>query len=231
MAKPTTSFKKRIMQGVPRKDLQERRRRNGSNRWATMSRAGAAKRKDKPKGKRRALDDYETPESATLALAPFLFIRRGTITEPTAGTGRMVRALRKMYRGVKVVGTDIKTGQDFLKRTAVIKGHCVANPPYRDGQAEAFARHGLKLTDGKVAMLMQSGFVWGSRRANGLYLAGYRPELIVVIPWRVMFVDGDGKTIEGQFFSHCWVVWPERSKRAGNASTRIEWAEPPAEES
>lgn len=201
-------------------------KRSGSNRWATMSRAGVAKRAAQPAKARRVLDDYETPTEATEALRPFLSLS-GNLLEPAAGSGRMVRALKAMFPALKVESADVKKGKDFLKRTAPFKGHCFTNPPYRDGQAEAFARHALKLASGKVGMLMQSGFVWGSRRANGIYLAGLKPELIIVIPWRIMFIDGDGEEIEGQFFSHCWVVWPERDKREKNKTTRIEWASPP----
>lgn len=207
--------------------------RTGSNRWATMSRAGSARRAAKPSAKpaskRRVLDDYETPESATNALGPFLKAK-GPILEPASGSGRMARALKGLFPGVKIETADIKRGADFLKRTKTHKGPCVTNPPYRDGQAEAFARQALKLCDGKVAMLMQSGFVWGSRRANGFFLAGYRPERIIIIPWRIMFIDGDGKEIEGQFFSHAWVIWPSRSMRALNKTTAVDWAEPPPEE-
>jgi hypothetical protein len=47
-----------------------------------------------------------------------------------------------------------------------------------------------------------------------------------VIPWRILFIDGDGNEISGQFFNHCWVVWPERNKRDKNRVTRVEWATP-----
>jgi hypothetical protein len=198
--------------------------RKGSNRWATMSRASAAK----PAKKRRKLDDYETPASATHALAPFLSLS-GPLLEPAAGSGRMVRALKELFPALKIESSDIKRGRDFLKRTAPFKGHCFTNPPYGGGQAEAFARHALKLASGKVGMLMQLDWLTGARRAEGIFLGGLKPELIVVIPWRVMFIEGDGKEIEGQFFNHCWVVWPERDKREKNRKTRIEWANPPDE--
>jgi hypothetical protein len=35
---------------------------------------------------------------------------------------------------------------------------------------------------------------------------------------------GDGDEIKSQFFSHCWIVWPEREKRAKNKITRMERA-------
>lgn len=202
----------------------------GSNRWATMSRASAAKPKPKVKpkrGTRRPLDDYETPGGVTLALFAFLQLKRGAkVLEPCAGTGRMARAIKSANNLLKITTADIKRGADFLKRKERFAGHCISNPPYRDGLAESITRKALSVCDGKVAMLLQSGFVWGGRRADGMYLDGLKPELIVIIPWRIIFIDGDGKPISGQFFSHCWVVWPERTKRATNTTTRVEWASP-----
>lgn len=202
-----------------------------TNRWATMSRARKKVAKDTPAKKkrpRRKLDDYETPPDATGALVPFVALS-GNLLEPCAGSGRMVRELKRLFPSLKIETADIKRGRDFMKRTAPFKGHCFTNPPYGGGKAEAFARQALKLCSGKVGMLMQLDWLTGSRRANGIFLAGLKPELIVVIPWRVMFIEGNGKQIEGQFFNHCWVVWPERDKRDSNRKTRIEWATPPSE--
>jgi len=204
-----------------------------TNRWATMSRARkktktAAKSKNKGKPKRRPLDDYETPPEPTQALRPFIELT-GALLEPAAGSGRMVRALKQTFPSLKIESSDVKRGKDFMKRTAPFKGHIFTNPPYGNGQAEAFARQALALASGKVGMLMQLDWLTGSRRAKGVYLAGLKPELIIVIPWRILFIDGDGNPIEGQFFNHCWVIWPERDKRAKNRVTRIEWASPPQE--
>jgi hypothetical protein len=52
---------------------------------------------------RRALDDYETPSSATLALCEFVDLGpKPKIFEPAAGSGRMVRALQAGYYGAKI---------------------------------------------------------------------------------------------------------------------------------
>ena len=57
-------------------------------------------------------------------------------------------------------------------------------------------------------------------------LRGFKPELIILVPWRIFFIEGDGfeRLISSQTYTHAWIVWPERSKRAGNEETRIEWA-------
>lgn len=201
-----------------------------SNRFATLSRSRKPVKKTSkqkaPEPKRRPLDDYETPPEPIQALQQFVDLR-GSLLEPCAGSGRMVRELKKLYPSLKIETADIKRGKDFLKRTAPFRGHCFTNPPYGGGLAERFTRQALKLCSGKVGMLVQLDWLTGARRAKGIYLDGLKPELVIVIPWRILFIDGDGKTIEGQFFNHCWIVWPERDKRASNRKTRIEWATPP----
>ena len=182
-----------------------------------------------PKKKRtkKTLDDFETPTEVTLALGQFLKIRKGTlILEPCAGSRRMTLAIRQAWLGVNVLSTDIKHGVDFLKRTKTHNGMLITNPPYRFGMAQKMVDHALKICDGKVAMLLQSDFIWGQRRGKEFYLAGYRPEMVIVIPWRInFFIGGSDKIIDGQFFSHCWVIWGKRSQRATNKTTRLEWAE------
>jgi SAM-dependent methyltransferase len=188
--------------------------------------AALVRQRSKGVTKRRKLDDYETPEEVTATLTDVIGGQldgfRGPILEPACGTGRLARGLRKLT-GKEVTGFDIKRGHDFLKRVEPWKGDIVTNPPYRDGLAEKFCRHALKLASGRVAMLVQSGFVWGGKRARGLYTE-FRPEAVIVIPDRVYFiVPGEG-AIDSQFFTHCWIVWPERRHRGRNGhETRIFW--------
>lgn len=182
--------------------------------------AALVKQRSKGVTKRRALDDYETPEENTASLTDRITFR-GPILEPAAGSGRLVRSLRKLT-GVEVTGFDIKRGHDFLKRKEPWRGDIVTNPPYRGGLAEKFTRHALKLASGRVAVLVQSGFVWGGRRARSLY-ADFKPEAVIVIPDRIYFIV-DGEPLDSQFFTHCWIVWPERAKRKTNAhETLIHW--------
>jgi len=187
------------------------------NRWKIMSTA--------PK-KKKTLDDFETPAEVTYILSQFIKLRKGTIVlEPCCGSLRMHFAIRKMWPQTKVFSSDIKSGFDFLKRTKTHNGVLITNPPYRFGMAQKMVDHALKITDGRVAMLLQSDFIWGQRRGKEFYLGGYRPEMVIVIPWRINFFIGDSnKIIDGQFFSHCWVIWPKRSERAGNKTTKLEWA-------
>lgn len=188
--------------------------------------AALVRQRSKGVVKRRKRDDYETPEKDGATLTQFIGGRldgfRGPILEPACGSGRLVRMLKR-ETGKKVVGFDIKKGHDFLERTEPWKGDIVTNPPYRGGLAEKFSRHALKLASGRVAMLVQSGFVWGGRRARGLFRE-FKPEAIIVIPDRIYFLV-EGEPLDSQFFSHCWIVWPDRVKRRrGNYETLVFWA-------
>ena len=177
-----------------------------------------------PRDIRRPLDDYETPENATLALCEFVdlgFCPR--ILERAAGSGRMVRALQKGYPGANITAADIKQGDDFLQRDdSAFLGHIITNP---GKLADPFIAKALQIADGKVAMLMQSGFLFGGKRALALY-ARHKPELLILIPWRIMFIEGDGseRPINSQTYTHVCTVWPEREQRDSNTETRVEWA-------
>lgn len=192
--------------------------RGGANGYAAL----VKQRTGEEKPKRRKLDDYETPEDKTAHLTNNVKFR-GPVFEPAAGSGRMVRALRAA--GLKVTAQgDIKSGHDFLKRTKTFPGDIITNPPYRDGLADKFVRHALKLADGRVAMLMETKFIHGDKRARDLFNVT-PPELVIVIPERVYFhIAGSNDQIPAQFFNHVWLVWPNRLNRAREYQTRIVWA-------
>lgn len=178
-----------------------------ANGYAGLVRARA----EKPQGKRRKLDDYETPEEVTRALCEAVTFK-GPILEPAAGSDRMARVLRA-ETGQKVTTADIKRGQNFLERKAKWPGDIVTNPPYRDGMADAFVRKALELAEGKVAMLMELKFATGDQRCRDLF-QNMPPEFEIAIPWRIYFFAG-GKPITSQFYNHCWLVWPDRKTRDG----------------
>lgn len=189
--------------------------------------AALVKQRAEGKTKRRKLDDYETPEDKTAYLVDALKFK-GPVLECAAGSGRMARALAQFGK-LKVTRADIKTGQNFLKRTVKWNGDIITNPPYRDGLADAFVRHALKLADGRVAMLMETKFLHGDKRASALY-HDTPPEMILIVPERIYFFEGSGKNakpIPAQFFNHVWLVWPDRKTRQrGGYVTKTVWARP-----
>lgn len=176
-----------------------------------------------PTGKRRKLDDYETPADTTRILCEHYPALKGNVLEPACGSGRMVKALKEFYGSkIKVTATDLKSGHDFLKREKTFAGHIITNPPYRDGLADAFVFHALGLADGRVCLLMESGYLWGGRRAARLYNE-CKPEAVIVLPERVYFYAG-GKPIPSQFYKHAWLVWPDRKTRMrGGYETKTFW--------
>lgn len=178
------------------------------NGYAAMVRKKAERAK-KNKSKRRKDDGYETPENVTLALTKHVKFK-GTIVEPACGSGRMMRVLVRETKRT-CYGYDIKKGQDFLKSIGRTD-NIVTNPPYRDNLPEAFARKALERAEGKVAFLVEGKWLWGSRRAAGLFKE-FKPSLVIVLSSRIYFHQGSGKPIDSQFFSHCWVVWPEQALR------------------
>jgi hypothetical protein len=132
-----------------------------TNRFKSSSQLRAGTKSATPRDVRRTLDDYETPPTATLALAESCDLGpKPKILEPAAGSGRMVRALQLGYHGALAL----------------------------------YGRH--------------------------------KPELIILIPWRIMFIEGDGsgRPIKSQTYSHTWLIWPERGRRGANIETRVVWA-------
>jgi predicted RNA methylase len=203
----------------------------GANGYAALVKKRAANKAAGVKPKRHKLDAYETPSQHTRQLMENFHIPAGaTITEPAAGSGRMARELRA-FGSHKVITSDIKDGQDFTKRTAKIKGHCVTNPPYRDGLADAFVNKALELTEGVVCMLMEAKYLFGSKRFDTLF-GPNKPQKVILIPERIYFFDGHSakaKPIESQFYNHVWVCWPDRASRGKVAKTEIVWAKPSPE--
>ena len=156
------------------------------------------------------LDFHPTPEhvvESLLARERFC----GTILEPASGDGAIVKVLRKA--GYTVKGTDITSGQDFLKRTRAVP-NIVTNPPYADGMAEKFCRHALAITKSKVAMLLPMWCLEGVQRHD---LFSEQPlKAIYIFSRRLTF----GKHQEchaplGTF----WAVWHKNYR----GKPHIEW--------
>jgi hypothetical protein len=114
---------------------------------------------------------------------------------------------------LQVAGADIRDGGfDYLQTKEVWNGDVVTNPPYHNGMAEAFVAHALAKSTGKVAMLLQSGFLFGSRRTREL-LAPFPPSQVIAVPWRILFHIGDSdRVIRSQAYNHVWVVWDRHSR-------------------
>ena len=116
-------------------------------------------------GRRRTDDFHETPEIATRALLSVETFT-GPIWEPACGYGAISRVLDSA--GHDVVSTDLVPrgfgdGRvDFLLELEPRAPNIVTNPPFK--LAEQFARHAVRLTTGKVALLCRLGWLEGMER-------------------------------------------------------------------
>lgn len=156
-------------------------------------------------GLRREKDFYPTPPEVTRALMNFLekrfLIHSGDLVwECAEGDGDMVRVLRERY---SVVGTDIRSGVDFLAdgilncdENAGIRW-IITNPPF--SLAEEFIRHASEMGV-PFAFLLKSQY-WHSKKRMPLF-EEITPTFVCPLTWRPDFT-GQGNSL----MDMCWVIW------------------------
>jgi hypothetical protein len=176
----------------------------------------------------RGLDLYETPAPATAALLRVELLPTGTVWEPAAGRGAIVRVLRTA--GHEVVASDIFDygGLDFVQdflTVAVLPPRCsciLTNPPFRD--IERFVAHALKLSP-CVIMLARLAFLESERRSN--ILEGCGLARVHVFRKRLPMMHRDAwagrKANSGMAF--CWLRW-DRDHVGATSINRISWDRP-----
>jgi len=150
-------------------------------------------------------DFYSTPAWVTNALQPYMVGAR-LIWDPAAGDGAMVKAMNA-WPSVKVRGTDIRSGVDFLGANTVGElpfDTIVCNPPY--SMAQAFIEQSLRLTRqprGRVAMLLRVDFDSAKTRRH---LFGSCPEfsMKLVLTSRIRWFAG---STGSPSFNHAWFIW------------------------
>ncbi len=177
---------------------------------------------------RPALDSYQTPAEVTRGLVVRMARLgrplRGPVLEPAAGRGLMAAELRRC--GLRVRATDITRGHDFLKRRTPWDGDLITNPPYRNQLDERFLWHALGLVSGRTCLLMQTNRLHGKRRFEELWTVR-PPQLMLVVPWRIIFLEGDGVTpIKGQVYDHSWFIWDHGRSTRRRGVTRVDWLDP-----
>ena len=159
---------------------------------------------------RKERDLYETPEWVTEAVLPYLLSIKGTIWEPAAGGGQIVRVLER--HGYKVLATDLAGRHadaplmgDFLSvHDAPCDIHAVVtNPPY--DLAQEFVEKALALMEpaqGSVAMLLRVD--WDSA-ATRSHLFGKCPQWRqkIVLNRRIVWFEGGASPS----FNHAWYIW------------------------
>ena len=157
---------------------------------------------------RKASDLYPTPPEVTVALMRFLKLPAGTdVWEPACGQGDMVETLRNC--GMLVYGTDIRSGQDFLKTygphyTDKSIDWIITNPPF--SLAEEFIRHAAEI--GKpFAMLLKAQYWHAAKRAQ--LFREIPPSYVLPLTWRpdFLFKERNGKKGASPLMDVMWCVW------------------------
>lgn len=184
-----------------------------------------------------ALDDFGLERAEGLA-----------IWDPCCGLGNTLQAAHQ--RGLLVVASDLVDNfvwnhflpedglpvdffiRDFLD-TEQLEYPCsiICNPPYSyiKGIAEAFARHALKLSSRRVAILMPSKWLASQGRYN--LFTDHPPQAVLHLSQRPSMPPGDriaalGKrAFGGGMVDYCWIVWDvKRPTKPGQ--TRTIWLPP-----
>ena len=140
-----------------------------------------------------------------------------TIWEPAAGSGRLVRALRRAGREV------VSTRSDFLKRKTIASGATaiVTNPPYGKGGrlAVAFIEQALAFTQRNqndadictIAMLLRIDFD-SARGRTHLFRDCRQWTRKVVLLDRVLWFPNDDGVMPST--NHAWYVWTKYRRAA-----------------
>lgn len=181
---------------------------------------------------RDELDWYQEPCRVTEQL---LAVERfsGSVHDPCCGSGTIPDAL--VAAGYHASGADITCRysgtlpgwwtpqRDFLTDQRRYKNMCM-NPPYFSGKGtEAFIRHALAFTDGKVCVFVDRRFLTGARRAAGLWRE-HPPTRVWEITPRPSCPPGAwlaaGNVAGGGTADYCWLVW---DLTAPSGRTELGW--------
>lgn len=154
---------------------------------------------------------HPTPPHVTKALLARESFE-GAILEPASGDGSMTSVL--LGHGYPVEATDIRGGQDFLRRRAKV-ANVVTNPPYSQSMAEAFVRHAMEIAQKKIAMLLPFYFLEGVQRHDLFSSRKWPVKGLYIFSRRPTFGDHDDHSP----FGCVWVVW----ERGYQGTPKTEW--------
>lgn len=187
-------------------------------------------------GLRHGDDFYRTGEVATRAL---LMVESfpGVVWEPACGEGDMSRVLELGPGITRVISSDLRDrghgtpGVDFLAcQDGLGADHVVTNPPFRlSGQGRRgdalalFARQGLRLVPGRVALVGRLQWLEGSARKRDVFDV-FPPARVWVFPYRIPMARG-GERMQAGLVAFAWFVWD----RTHVGPTQLGWLpRPPA---
>lgn len=175
-----------------------------------------------PGGAREPRNFYATEEAATLALAKVERLPP-VLWEPCCGQGHIAAPLGRL--GHRVIATDLvdrgfgRGGIDFLRTTRAAAPALITNPPYGQGQVEAFIVHalaGLRLT--WFALFLPWRFYPAYR--DGL-LDRFKPARLWCFTWRVKTAIGGDFTRRHGLIDFAWYLWLGRRHDAPTVVHRL----------
>jgi hypothetical protein len=155
-----------------------------------------------PKGERRPLDAYYTPDDVAARCVAVIpgGVRGLLVWEPSVGGGAFLRALEA--NGAQVWTSDINpeigarvTGDALAIHPPPETAWTIGNPPFSD--AEAHVRHALSRTPG-VAFLLRLAFLESIKR-RPLWQA-HPPAAVYVLSERPSFTGGATDSAAYGFF-------------------------------
>jgi hypothetical protein len=168
-------------------------------------------------GDREKDDFYATPTRSTEALLRAEQFE-GAVWEPACGDGAIAKVLSAA--GHEVVATDLvdrgygQPGVDFLMEHRALAPNIITNPPFK--LANDFARNALRLTVGKVALLLKVGFLEGKGRHDLYDTAPFAR--LWVFRERQTFLKGGSAPVTmnggGGMIAYGWFIWDHAHKGA-----------------
>lgn len=179
----------------------------------------------------KSLDDFPTPPWATRALLEYLAARPlplvGTVREPAANRGHMVRPLAEVFERVEAADVfDYGAGysvQDYLfGRDPGHVSWTITNPPFR--LAEQFIARARETSFVGCAFILRSAFLEGVGRYERLF-GPHAPSFVLQFSERVVMHKGrlspDGSTAT----AYAWLVWVN-PMFAPPGPTTLDWIAP-----
>jgi hypothetical protein len=157
-------------------------------------------------------DFYPTPPEATEALLSVETFS-GPIWEPACGDGAISRVLEA--RGHTVISTDLvdrgygENRVDFLMEYRPRAPHIITNPPFK--MVAPFMRQALKLTTGKVALLLRLACLEGTERRQ-IYDTSPLSNIWVFTRRLSMKRGGYEGAETGGMLAFAWFVWDHSHK-------------------
>lgn len=149
-------------------------------------------------------------------------MRGGVVWECACGNGAMSEVLKA--HGLQVFSTDLidrgygeVKGLDFLEELPTIykAEHIITNPPFKF--AKPFIEQALKVTSGKVCMLLRLAFLESADRYQ-LFQDTPLRTVYVFSKRLTMSAKGEGKS-KGGMIPFAWFVWEHGYK----GKPQIEW--------